>query len=264
MAIGLKRQIDAEGRKPIINAAPGTASGELVTYEQLNAAVEGLAWKDSVRAASVVAVTLAAPGATIDAITLTSGDRVLIKNQASVPTNGIYIFNGAATPLTRAPDASTFAELESAVVTVEEGTLGAGTTWRQTQVNGVIETNDVIWGTFGTSTPVATETLTGTVELATQAETDTGTDDTRAITPLKMATYSGRAKRFSATFGDGAATSYVITHNLNTLDVIVMLRETGGSVREVLAEIQHTSVNSVTVLVDAAPALNSLRATVLA
>lgn len=264
MAISQKRVIDAEGRKPYTGAAPSTAAGEMVVHEQLTAAVEGLAWKDSARVASTVAVTLSGPGAMIDVITLTSGDRVLIKNQVSQPENGIYIFNGAATPMTRALDANTFDELESAVVTIDEGTVGAGTTWRQTQVNGVIGTNNVIWGAFGTSAPVASETQTGTVEIATQAETDTGTNDTFAVTPLKLATWVNRAKRFSVTFGDGAATSYVITHNLNTLDVIVMVRETGGSVREVIAEIQHTSVNSVTILVDAAPALNSLRTTVMA
>lgn len=35
---------------------------------------------------------------------------------------------------------------------------------------------------------VASETVAGKIEIATQAETDTGTDDLRAITPLKLAT----------------------------------------------------------------------------
>lgn len=44
---------------------------------------------------------------------------------------------------------------------------------------------------FGDATflfPPATETVKGAIEIATQAETDTGTDDSRAITPLKLAT----------------------------------------------------------------------------
>ena len=36
--------------------------------------------------------------------------------------------------------------------------------------------------------PTASETVRGPLEIATQAETDTGTDDTRAVTPLKLAT----------------------------------------------------------------------------
>ena len=248
----------------ILNLLDPTLAQHPATKAYVDSLVEGLAWKDNVRAASTVNVTISAPGAAIDVVTLVSGDRVLLKNQTSQPENGIYIWNGAATPMTRALDANTFDELESAVVTVDEGTTNTGSTWRQTLVNGVIGTNNVIWGAFGTSTPVATETQSGTLKVATQAETDAGTNDSFAVTPLKLANWSGRARRFSATFGDGSATSYVITHNLNTLDVVVMIREVGGSVRDVIAEIQHTSINSVTVLTDAAPALNSLRAMVIA
>jgi len=39
-----------------------------------------------------------------------------------------------------------------------------------------------------TSTPAASETVQGIIEIATQAETNTGTDDARAVTPLKLKT----------------------------------------------------------------------------
>ena len=263
MAIPLKRQLDAESRKPIINAAPATANGEVVVFEQLNAAIEAVACKDNVRAASVANVTVSAPGASLDGIALTSGDRILLRNQTTQTENGIYIFNGAATPATRALDASTFDELESAIVTVDEGT-NAGTTWRQTQVNGVLGTNNVIFTGFGSGVASASETTAGIAEIATQAETDAGTDDLRIVTPLKLATYSGRAKRFAVSIGDASATSIVVTHNLNTQDVHVFLRETTGLLRQVLAEVQATSVNTVTCLFDVAPALNSIRAVVVA
>jgi len=41
------------------------------------------------------------------------------------------------------------------------------------------------------SVDASSETVAGKVELATQAETDAGTNDTLAVTPLKLATYSG-------------------------------------------------------------------------
>ena len=41
----------------------------------------------------------------------------------------------------------------------------------------------------------ATETAAGIIEIATQAETNAGTDDTRAITPLKLSNYVGDAVR---------------------------------------------------------------------
>lgn len=257
-------KLDFGNARRLTNLAPAAATGEPVTYEQMNAALEGLAWKDDAVAASTVNVTVAAPGAAIDGVTLTSGDRVLLKNQTSVPENGIYIFNGAASALTRSDDASTFAELEGAVLTVSEGTANAGTTWRQTQVNGVIGTNDLVFTSFGTTSAAASETTAGIAELATQAETDTGTDDTRIVTPLKLATYAGRAKRYAASFGDGSATSYAIVHNLGTVDVQVYLYENGGSKRQVFAEIQHTSTTTVTVVTDSAPASNAYRAVVVA
>ena len=44
-------------------------------------------------------------------------------------------------------------------------------------------------GTYpGPSVVVSSQTVAGKIEIATQAETDTGSDDTRAVTPLKLAT----------------------------------------------------------------------------
>lgn len=47
----------------------------------------------------------------------------------------------------------------------------------------------VIAGIVVGAVPPATETQAGIAEIATQAETDAGTDDTRIVTPLKLATY---------------------------------------------------------------------------
>lgn len=256
--------LDMGGARRITNLGDAVNPTEPVTLQQMNAQLEGVSWKDSVRVASTANVTVSSPGATIDGVTMVANDRVLLKNQTSQPENGIYIWNGAAVAMTRALDASTFAELEAAVVNVEEGTSNGGTKWRQTQVNGVIGTNNVVWGSDATSAPAASETTAGIAEIATQAETDTGTDDARMVTPLKLASYTGRAKRYSQNIGDASATSIAVTHNLNTDDTQVYVRETGGSKRMVLCEVQHTSVNSVTLVFDVAPALNAYRVTVLA
>jgi hypothetical protein len=47
----------------------------------------------------------------------------------------------------------------------------------------------VIAGIIVGAVPPATETQAGIAEIATQAETDAGTDDTRIVSPLKLATY---------------------------------------------------------------------------
>jgi hypothetical protein len=263
MAILFNRDIDLNSVSKITNSPAPSASGDVANKAYVDSAIEGLSWKDSVRVGSITNINLTSPGATIDGISMVVNDRFLAKDQTAPEQNGIYIWNGAATVATRAADMSIAAEVEQAITTVEEGT-NAGATFRQTAVNVTLDTTALAWTSFGTGAPAASQTTSGIAEIATQAETDAGTDDLRIVTPLKLATYSNRAKRFSANFGDGTATSYAISHNLGTLDVQVYIRETGGSKRQVLAEIQHTDTNTVTILTQSAPASAAYRVTVVA
>jgi hypothetical protein len=97
----------------------------------------------------------------------------------------------------------------------------------------------------------ATEILAGKIEIATQAEVTTGTDDTRAITPLKLKTALGttatvsNAKKYSVNLAT-SATSYIITHGLATSDVIVSVRDTVTPFHEV--EVEVTIPNTTTVV----------------
>lgn len=225
--------------------------------------VEGLAWKDNVRVAATGNINLAAPGATIDGETMVLNDRFLAPVQTADEENGIYIWNGAAVPATRAPDANTADELESAVVTVDEGS-NAGSTFRQTAVNFTLDTDPITFVSFGTVSPPASEATPGLIEIATQAETDAGTDDTRAITPEKLANYPGLVRRHSATIGDGSSTQIDVTHNFNTRDVIATVRRDSGNYDDVECDISRPSVNAVRFNFAAAPASNAYRVTILA
>lgn len=258
MARQILTDFDFNSVSRILNLPNATTDQEPATLAQLKAQVEGLAWKDSVRVKTQASINLSAPGSSIDSVSLSNGDRFLAASQSTVSQNGIYVWNGASTPATRALDASTFAELEAAVVTVEEGT-DAGTTWRQTQVNGVIDTNDVIWTAFGIVTPQATETTAGKIEIATQAETDAGTDDQRAITPLKLKNWASAPKRYSTDVGDGSNTSYTITHNLNTRELQVKVYRNSGNYDEVDVEVRHTSTTQLTLVFSSAPTSNQFK-----
>jgi hypothetical protein len=239
------------------------AADEPVNLAQMQAQLEGVSWKDSVRVASTANLTLSGPGATIDAITMSSGDRVLVKNQTTQSENGIYIWTGAATPMTRATDASTFQELEAAVVIVEEGTANIGTKWRQTQVNGTIGSSNVVWAADTTTVPSASESTAGTLEIATQGETDAGTDDARAVTPLKLANWSGRKRKGSTNIGDGSATSFNIDHNFGFREVVVEVYKNSGNFDTVIVDVTRPTANRVTLTFAAAPALNAYTVVVM-
>lgn len=254
--------IDLQNTSKVVNLPSPVDSGDATSKAYVDSVIEGLAWKDSARVSTQSSIDLSSPGATIDSVTMASQDRVLVRNQSTQSQNGIYVWNGASTAMTRALDASTFAELEQAVVTVEEGT-DAGTSFRQTQVNGTLGSSNIIWASFGTAAPSASESTAGIAELATQAETDAGTDDARIVTPLKLASWSGRIKKYSANIGDGSATSYTITHSLNTRDVIIRVFPNSGNYDDVEVDVYRPSTTTATLVFATAPTSNAYRVVVI-
>lgn len=119
-------------------------TNSLVTKEYVDALKQSLDIKDSVKVATTAdlgatynngAGTLTNAGAnaalSIDTISLSSGDRVLVKDQSSAAENGIYTVTtvgDGSTPwvLTRAEDADESAELTGGVFTfVEDGSANA-------------------------------------------------------------------------------------------------------------------------------------------
>ncbi len=255
--------IDFGGVARAINLVDPTSAQDAATKAYVDSAIEGVNWKDSCRVASVANVTVASPGASIDGITLVSGDRVMLKNQSAAAENGIYVWNGAAVPMTRSADMNTAAEVEQAITTIEEGSVNTGTSWRQTAVNVTLGTTPLAWTTFGTVAPPASETTAGIAEIATQAETDAGTDDQRFVTPLKLANYSGRAKRYAASIGDGTSTQIDVTHNLGTQDAVVQVRRLSDNAH-VNARIIALSPTVTRVVFLVPPATNSIRFVALA
>jgi hypothetical protein len=243
MAKQVRSDYDFGSVARILGLPPATANGQPVTYEQLTAQIEGMAWKDDVRVATQGNLNLAAPGANVSGVAMAAGDRVLVRAQNLPAENGIYVWNGAAVAMTRAADASASDELEAAIVTIDEG-VDAGTTWRQTQVNFVMGTGAIIWTPFGTGTPAATETVSGAMEVATQAETDGGADDTRAVTPLKLQNWTGRQKRFDSLIGDGTATQFDVSHNLGTRAVHVTVYRNAAPWDDIDCDVERPDANT--------------------
>ncbi len=156
-------------------------------------AIAGVDWKDSVRVATTAAGTLAssfANGQTVDGITLVTGDRILIKNQATQTENGIYTVNASGAP-TRATDADTGTEIWASAVYVRQGTALAGSNWVNNNTTAItIGSTNITFAQFqGQVQAAATTTSQGIVELAIAAESEAKASSTLAVTPASLANF---------------------------------------------------------------------------
>jgi hypothetical protein len=253
----------------ITNLGTPTAGTDAATKAYVDAVKTGLDPKDSVRVATTAAGTLATSfenGDTVDGVVLATGDRILIKDQAAGAENGIYTVNASGAP-TRATDADANAEVTGGMFTfVTEGTVNADSGW-------VLATNDpIVVGTtaltfvqFSGAGQITAGTgivKTGnTLNVGAGATPGSGgpggglvanADDLVIDTNVVV-------RKFSASVGDGAALSYVVTHNLNTQDVIVRVRDNSSPFAFMEPDIEATSVNTVTVRFAVAPTSNQYR-----
>lgn len=124
---------------------------------------------------------------------------------------------------------------------------------------GTLASVGASWTTLQTNTVAATDTVAGTVELATVAEAQAKTDTTRAVTPAGLTDFT---RKYAATFGDNAATAIPITHSLGSKDVSVTVRQVSDDA-EVECDVVFTSTTVVTLSFATAPATNSLRVVVI-
>lgn len=135
-----------------------------------------------------------------------------------------------------------------------------GTAWGT--ITGNIQLQTDLWAILSdliSKTGQATESVRGIAELATQAETDAGTDDLRIVTPLKLKTLlDNRVGGYAVNIGNGTSTSFALTHGLNTRDVIVAIYKVSTN-EQVYVDVAATSTSVVTVTFGTAPASNSYR-----
>lgn len=174
--------------------------------------------KGTVRVASTASVSLTAPGAAVDGVTLVSGDLILLKNQATGSQNGIYIWTGAAATLTRATNADTSAEVRAGLyVFVSEGTLNGDNGFTLTTDDPIALNTTAL--TF-TQTSGAGQIVAGAglTKSGNQIDVGTGTGiivnaDSIQIDPAVVPT------KFAQAIGDGVSAAITVTHGLGTRDV---------------------------------------------
>jgi hypothetical protein len=232
-----------------------------------------------------------------------TGTRILVKNETSgnAPYNGIYTVTDAGSLssvwiLTRATDANTSAEVTDGLFTfVEQGDTLASTSWVLTTNNPItLNTTALAFSQFsgaGTYTASNGVLLTGTnftfapragyglatgasgaeVKLATTSglnlTSDLAVGAGNGITVLTNTVAIDSAvvvSKYAASIGDGAATSYTVTHNLGTRDIQVTVYDNSAPYAEVVCDVQHSTTNTATLLFSVAPTSNQYRVVVQA
>lgn len=81
------------------------------------------------------------------------------------------------------------------------------------------------------------------------------TDQSRQLLPV--------AFKYSEAFGDGTSTSFNISHNLNTKDLSVTIRENGANYAEVMADVYFTTDNYITIEVSTPPTQDQYKVTII-
>ena len=137
-----------------------SSGSDVTTKTYVDNLVAGLKTRIITRVSTTGNIDLTADlqnGDTLDGVTLSTGDKVLVKDQTNATQNGIYdvVASGTAT---RNTDYDTVAELAGQLVIVQEGTVGADRIFLCTTDNsGSIGSTDI---TFTRVTPSNTGTVT--------------------------------------------------------------------------------------------------------
>ena len=134
----------------ITNLATPTADGDAASKSYVDGVSQGLDVKASCIAATTGNITIATAlnnGDTLDGVSLSTNDRVLVKDQSSASENGIYIVGSSPA---RADDLAAGADAAGMFTFVEKGTVNADNGFVCTSDKGsaVVGTNNLAFSQF--------------------------------------------------------------------------------------------------------------------
>lgn len=273
--------VDLNSQK-IINLATPTAATDAANKQYVDDVAQGLHIHAASFAATTAALTAtysngtAGVGATLtnsgtqaafvtDGVTPTVGTRILVRNQATASQNGIYTVTDTGSVstnwvLTRATDFDSAVEIAGGDFTfVDTGSTLANTGWVSATEVTTVGTDPIEFVQFsGAGTFLAGNGLTlagSTFNVGAGTGITVNSDDVAIDTAVVV-------RKYASDIGNGSATSITVTHNLGTRDVTVALYDPASSYAEVVADVEHTTTNTITVKFSIAPTTNQYRVVV--
>lgn len=198
-----------------------TASTDAATKGYVDSFASGVTIKTPCRVATTanIANVLTGAPATLDGVSLSTSDRILVKDQSTNTQNGIYtvttVGSGANGVWARATDADTGAELPTgSYVFVTAGTLRASTAWVMNTAGTItIGVSAIVFVLYSQITSIPATAITGQLTAAQIADAILTTAKFAAgITPVELkstmptsANFQGRTVYLTATDGSFAA-----------------------------------------------------------
>jgi hypothetical protein len=124
-------------------------STDVVNKAYVDGIAQGMQIKQACNLATTGNIDLSNAPSTIDGVSPSNGNRILVRAQTNAADNGIYIYNGPGNPLTRATDYDTAAEVQPGdFVFVIGGNTLATTSWVQTQDVTTLGTDSILFNQF--------------------------------------------------------------------------------------------------------------------
>jgi hypothetical protein len=221
--------------------AAASSAGQAVEYAQFQTALAnlqtGMDLKElQVQVVATTNITVASPGAAISGHTMLINDRVLLAGQSTGTQNGLYVWNGSATPMTRSADGNTTGSIMGGTMVVvgDEDTANPSTVWMQTATgtgtNGaiVIGTDSQTW--IRVLSPVTLAAGNGIAITAgvISAVAAAAGGLTVGAGGIALDTTIATRKYATTLTGDGTTTSWTVTHNLGSTNPLVVVRIAGA------------------------------------